>query len=806
MIIKSYQCNRFAGLQDKHIEFKDHMNVILGPNEAGKSTLVEGIYSVLFKSSKLGNQTTQDKEFKSRFMPIQAGDTIDGEVVISTGAGEYTLSREWGENSFSRLMTPGGQILKDEEKIREALKDVYRFGEATYSSIFFSKQINIKDAIEKIIKNSETTGEVSSLLRKAVMELDGVSIDRLDQKINEEIDTLLKRWDIGMNYPENNKGINNPYKVGFGEVVDSFYKKEMTRNAMKEAQKAEEALDELYKEMSETEARLADLKTRKDVMGQIEDDVIKRAFIEPQITELNTMFSELNKIMSEWPRNEEKIKQIDEKTKQIDEKLVELEKDKVLASKGAEKESLEKKITRINDLTTRMAEDETMLKGMQRITKEDISALEKDHRGMLTAEASMKAGKMLGKLNLLGSGLAVFVTKDLGERERLGAGEGFDADGYIKIEIDNSMELELKSGDMDFNELRNQYKECKIRLEEGLQKFGAVTIEAAKLKLEKQEDLSRNLVTLKGQIGELLGEETFEGLVEKVKEIESLGSTKSLADIEGEIREMSDQKISRLSEKRMIENILEKWVAEYKDMGELINIMVSKKVLLNEQVEKLGKLAELPAGTASADSFRKELSDLRKAYEEDQGRLSSLKQKYYEIEKNLPESTTEELAKILEMEESNFEKKLAKGKKLLKIKTAFEATRSQIDEASFNPVIQAFSNYLSMLTKDAYQVKEIDKAFNFKIDKNAVATIPLSLLSTGTYDSVALALRLALLESILADSKGFVVLDDCLVDLDPTRKEMAVKILQGFAEKHQVIFTTCSPETARELGGDLVGM
>src|SRR5665648_1302023 len=271
MIIKSYKCNRFAGIKDKSITFEDNLNVILGPNEAGKSTVVEGIYSVLFKSSKLGNKSIEDKEFKSRFMPIQSGDTIDGEVVISGGSGEYALSREWGENSFSKLITPGGQILKDEEGIRGALAAVMQFGEATYSSIFFSKQINIKDAIEKIVKNSETTGEVSSILRKAIMELDGVSIDRLDQKINDEIDDLLKRWDMDMNYPENNKGINNPYKVGIGEVVDSFYKKETTRKAMKEALKAEEDIEIIYKEMTKTESLLTELKTKKDSMGQIED-------------------------------------------------------------------------------------------------------------------------------------------------------------------------------------------------------------------------------------------------------------------------------------------------------------------------------------------------------------------------------------------------------------------------------------------------------------------------------------------------------------------------------------------------------
>jgi exonuclease SbcC len=84
--------------------------------------------------------------------------------------------------------------------------------------------------------------------------------------------------------------------------------------------------------------------------------------------------------------------------------------------------------------------------------------------------------------------------------------------------------------------------------------------------------------------------------------------------------------------------------------------------------------------------------------------------------------------------------------------------------------------------------------------------IPIELLSTGTYDAVALALRLAVAEYIFGDSKGFIILDDCLVDLDPGRKQAAVNLIKRFAEKHQVIFTTCSPETADLLGGTIIRM
>ena len=174
MIIKKYVCKRFAGIKDKDIDFQDGLNVILGSNEAGKSTLVEGIHSVLFKPSKLGYRSTEDKEFRGKFMPIPSGDTIDGELIICNTDGDYTLSREWGTDPFSKLTKPSLDILKNEEMIQEVLKEVLMFGEGTYSSIFFSKQVHIKEAIEKIIGNREATNEVSSLLRRAIMELDGI--------------------------------------------------------------------------------------------------------------------------------------------------------------------------------------------------------------------------------------------------------------------------------------------------------------------------------------------------------------------------------------------------------------------------------------------------------------------------------------------------------------------------------------------------------------------------------------------------------------------------------------------------------
>jgi exonuclease SbcC len=78
------------------------------------------------------------------------------------------------------------------------------------------------------------------------------------------------------------------------------------------------------------------------------------------------------------------------------------------------------------------------------------------------------------------------------------------------------------------------------------------------------------------------------------------------------------------------------------------------------------------------------------------------------------------------------------------------------------------------------------------------------LLSAGTKATLALALRLAMAEYFLGDSDGFMMMDDPLVDMDPTRRKAAAQCLVSFGSARQLILFTCHPSTAELLGGNLI--
>ena len=104
-------------------ELDDGLNLVVGPNELGKSTLLDALRAVLFE------------RYSSRARPIMAlqndrsGAAPVVELVIEVNSAEYTLTKRFVKNAYVRLQCPDGTVLEADAAENE-LRNLLGFAEA----------------------------------------------------------------------------------------------------------------------------------------------------------------------------------------------------------------------------------------------------------------------------------------------------------------------------------------------------------------------------------------------------------------------------------------------------------------------------------------------------------------------------------------------------------------------------------------------------------------------------------------------------------------------------------------------------
>lgn len=96
MLIKHVHIDGFGKWHDQDFDFDDHLSVIFGQNEAGKTTLANFILSVLF-----GFADGRGKNRFQQYLP-KNGATYGGSLIISQAGQQYTIKRTKG--------TKGGKV------------------------------------------------------------------------------------------------------------------------------------------------------------------------------------------------------------------------------------------------------------------------------------------------------------------------------------------------------------------------------------------------------------------------------------------------------------------------------------------------------------------------------------------------------------------------------------------------------------------------------------------------------------------------------------------------------------------------
>ncbi len=243
MILERLRIESFAGLADLTVDLGEGLNVLLGPNEAGKSTLFQAIRHTLLTPANLTRP--QFAKLLKPFLPLGGGDSIACTLHFRHGGQAYRLSKRWGEGHSAELALPDGSRLRGEEPIREALAGLLPAGEGTLRTVFLTAQSALPRTLEELQQDPEAAGSLADLLRRAALQPDGLSISAFRRLLEERLQALLGRWDLERERPEGNRGPDNPWQQNTGEVVQSWYEREGLERKRAEAQTAEDRLAEL---------------------------------------------------------------------------------------------------------------------------------------------------------------------------------------------------------------------------------------------------------------------------------------------------------------------------------------------------------------------------------------------------------------------------------------------------------------------------------------------------------------------------------------------------------------------------------
>ncbi len=807
MKINKFSTDIFAGISDRSYQFEDGLNILLGANEAGKSTIISAIYASLFVEPQIKLNITEGKEFAANYLPYPHGDYAEAEISFAAAGREYKLYKKWSNNNYGGyLQLPDGSRVESPERIKEIKSGLFPYGKSTYKNIVFSTQKELKSTLENISakNNPELVSTVSSFLRRAVMELDGISIDKFKNRLDAELEELTKRWDIkSMSIENKNRGINNPYKIGTGKIYDCYIEKGLLAEEIAEAKRNENLYRELSIKIKELQTEEKELKDKIVSLEEIEEDISRRYEIGIEVDRIAEKLEILNDAAEKWPELEAEVKKLSEQKKNLNDQLSELQTEKENAERYQQKVELEEKLKKIEEFEEKISDLAEQIENIGDITEDKISELEGYKEAVDKSEAGLKAGKLKAKINF-SADESIKVTAGVEEEKEISSADIIEADGYIRIKTEH-IDIEVESAEIDFSDLQKKYRVNKEKFNEVLEELKVDGLSAARDKLNRLKEMKNKKSQAEERISEILAGQKLEDLKEKLTQFAELEEARELKIIEAEIDELNKE-INAVQPKLAVkENDLNKLEKDYSSLLELKSLIEKKKKAKKELLKEADELAQLPEAYADAQAFKKDLKETRDKKDKKAGLLREKLQELKSLENQLPDRSTREMEAEFEELEVEFERLVNRAQNLELIKETFLNKLKEMDQNSFQPLIETFSDNLNQLTDGKYKVGVIDDHFNVTL-KNDQKKLPanLDLLSFGTYDGAALAFRFALFDNLFKDHGGFIILDDCLVNLDPERRKRAVELINEFQKNYQIIYTTCSPKRAEELDGHII--
>ena len=784
MRIDHYSSEQFAGVRDHDIKFEPGMNVVLGNNETGKSTMIAAIFYALTQSTKLDKR--RDSAFIEHYFPTRGAKTIDSSVSFTQNGESYVLTKLWditGQDTGFKLRRAGGDTLRGNQA-EDELKSLMQFGFSVYSNLIFGRQNHEDEILQWCYnffaqKSDESVDAVRKQIGSAVSAASGISPEKIIAEIDKRLSKLGDRWDFARNAPERKTGAGKRWEKGLGDILKAWYRFEDADNAYQNAKDAERSIATTTRKLEAAKSEQADIKDRKAKLLEQKGSIDNIANLQELKHQSECALDKARKALLDWPIQEERVAE--------GERLLALKEERERKEKKSDLKKRISKIKKINEEIEELQKDTTSWPDFKRDFEEALD-LEND---IALNRATLSAATLHATIKMAGNHMAQV---DLDGKIQSVKNLDCNVSGYFSMKIPGVAEVLVEPPEIDVKGIQQKIEDAQQRIDEILDEYCVSELSVLEDLSEEYEENIANLDKKNAELEVLLDSKTLEeynSMLEEINDDPSVRIPNNLDDlIESYLKghRVLDVAIS------LAKNAINGYQGEYSTIEGLKETINHFEASIESQEDRIEKLS-------LQSDISKEQFDMM---------LKECNEKLHTLDRQIGEYQTMlgQLGEPANVADFEFEKDRLKDEweslkrmhcNYQKIKEDFLTYQKQ-DDHRFDDFHAKFNEYLAAISGNSLTMND-NNGLLLTSGQNPVNK---DILSAGTRKTVLLAFRLAVLSYYFPNGEGLIVLDDDLLDMDPDRRLQAAALLKSFSEKNQIIFTTCDPAIAELLGGNQI--
>ncbi|MBU8912861.1 MAG: AAA family ATPase [Spirochaetales bacterium] len=810
MKISAVHLRVFGGITDLGVEFQPGLNIVLGDNESGKSTLFRAIQHTLLTATNLDKRALR-KELDP-FLPRPDGNFAECTISVE-GDGSFTVRRRWGADAEEEATMPDGTIVRGPEDVSRAIDRFLPVSSATFRTILLADQTQLDQTARLLEENPGARDEAAAALRSARLAAGGVSPDAFARLLEERLSALLGRWDTARDRPEGGRGYTEPWTRGAGTLVKAFYGVQKLEADLDAVVRSETELDQARSEMEQTGQTLRVLDSFISEHGAAHAELNTLRGLNGEIAANEERLKRLREDNRRWPVLQKGITDLESEAERLTAERAALETELAAVRERERRNIVREKLDRVDRLLHELAEAGEDRDATALVDEKALSELKEVEAQLPYAEARLSSGHLRAIITAK-KPRPITVTVDGSETTTQDAVPDapvdLSASRQLLIETEE-LRIQIESGEERFEDLSNA-RNALIAERDRLQNLMGVrsVAEAESRRLDRDAATAR-VTQLEQTIVETMSVADLQAAEAARNELARQATAPEPADdrtpaaITDALAAVSEQLGAVNGKLGHSREELLKLQQEYDSQEDLENSLGETNRVLSELTSRRDGKGSVPGGFETAAEFLEAYENKTAEKDLAAGVHGEARVSYAELVGSQPEQNSDEIGQELGEARAVYDRLHREAHSIERVRKRAEQVIGDLDAAVFDPFMEKVAAYAGVVTGSAYSPEPGDDPLSperfLRIDGTAQSdglsdSLPYMLLSQGTKDSLALAVRLALAETALGTGSAPFILDDPLVDMDPSRRAAAAGALSAFAEHPQVIVLTCHPEHA----------